>query len=139
MFLRLYIRSGLILIHLKYDHPAGWSYLLCLMIQIVGFDIVWPTKGPSLKMDRIGWNVKSGSSSRMDHNSQIGPKEPWGDPVQNTRFLHFSARNRSILEDGPDLAGKPARVSTRRGVGGRVNPTEIPSAARWYLVRPGGN
>ena len=75
MFLRLYIRSGLILIHLKYDRPAGWSYFLSLMIQIIDFDIVWPTKRPSLKMDRIGWNVKSGSSSKMDHNAQIIPGE----------------------------------------------------------------
>ena len=43
-------------------------------------------------------------ASEMDHNSQIGPREPWRDPVQNTRFLHLLARNRSILEDGPDLA-----------------------------------
>ena len=51
--LRLYIRSCFNLIHLKYDHPAGWSYFLCYMIQIIGFCIVWPAKRPSLKMDRI--------------------------------------------------------------------------------------
>ena len=49
-------------------------------------------------------------------------KEPLRDPVRNTRFLHLLAQIRFILEDGPDLAGKLARVSTGTGVGGRVNP-----------------
>ena len=52
-FLRLYIRSCFSYIHLKHDHPAEWSYFLCLMIQAVGFWNVWPTKRSSLKMDRI--------------------------------------------------------------------------------------
>ena len=58
------------------------------------------------------------------HNPKSSQADPWGDPVQNTRFLHLLARNRSIPEDGPDLAWKLARVSTGRGVGGRVNPPE---------------
>ena len=58
----------------------------------------------------------------MDNQFPNRPKGTPEGPVQNTRFLHLLARNKPILEDGPDLAGKLARVSTGRGVGGRVNP-----------------
>ena len=74
---------------------------------------------PSSRMDRKWFDQKfiiedghygstGNPSSRMDRrwttNAQIIPNGPLKDPYQGARFLRVSARNRSILEDGPDLA-----------------------------------
>ena len=118
-FLRLYIRSCFSYIHLKHDHPAGWSYFLCFMIQAVGFWNVWPTKRSSLKMDRIWQEITIQfivwDGPEIPKSSQ---RDPWRDSYKGTRFLHLLARNKPILEDGSNLASKLARVSTGRGVGG---------------------
>ena len=83
--------------------------------------------GPKMARPEIhhrGWTPWIDRKSIIEDGPQF-PNRPKGTmegPLKNTRFLCLLARNRSILEDGPDLAGKLARVSTGRAVGGRVNP-----------------
>ena len=88
----------------KATWESNWSLLVLAPIRQDGF------LEASIPLDGlIGlWYIcclrKSNSSHGMDQNSQIIPKRPLGDPYQGLRFLHLLARNRSITEDGPDLA-----------------------------------